>query len=146
HDQGGVFELESVAVAMFESVHLVSNHASAGGAMVVRDSTVIIRDSHFEANIAAFSGGALHVDDASDVSIARTVFLDNITSGSGGAIGSQYGSDVRMASSVFAGNVANNGNAISLHDTSLALTFVTLAGSPMGAAISMPDEGFDVTM
>ena len=86
-----------------------SSTNDAGGALYLKDSSIIIENSNFT-NCNSLFGGAI-CDLNSDLSIDNAVFSSNDAVYDGGAIFKMYG-DLSVLNSKFNFNAANNGGAI----------------------------------
>jgi hypothetical protein len=115
-----------------------SSVEGSGGALLVRNSDVILTKVHFVANAASASGGAVRA------LTSRLVFLDcefrdNSANDGGGAIDGSYESTLEISDSRFRGNQSSWGGASSIRNGSLA-TF-THSEFANNAAIQYPALG-----
>jgi hypothetical protein len=102
---GGVLTLEDVTIAGG------CLPGGAGGALLARGGTLILRRATVEASIAAFGGGVAIDDGGLDLN--ESSLVDNLAAGPGGGIALFGAPDrLRIERSTIAGNVAGDGGGI----------------------------------
>jgi 6-phosphogluconolactonase (cycloisomerase 2 family) len=116
---GGAIYLDANAVLNVQRAAFDGNLswvAPAGAIFVAINSTAVVADSSFNANIAGTplngqSGGAIY--NTETLTVTRSAFYLNIATSNGGAVANDRGGNARLFNTTLAGNVATgNGGAI----------------------------------
>ncbi len=126
-NQGRVLRATNlVSAATLANLTVKGGHAfgashveGSGGALLLRNSDVILTQVHFVGNIATASGGAVRALTAHPVFL-DCEFHDNRAGQGGGAIDASYESTLEVLDSRFQGNQAAWGGAASIRSASVA--------------------------
>jgi MYXO-CTERM domain-containing protein len=103
------------SLAVLTRLTVTNNVSGADGAIATDFAHVFIEESHFEGNHALDDGGAIDVDNGSDVQVNESTFVANTSDNSSGAINAQGGGTLTVQNSTFADNVAGgDGGAVRL--------------------------------
>jgi CSLREA domain-containing protein len=112
-DSGGAIFSEGTLTVTASSFYSNTTDIADGGAIYINSGQADIRDSHFEANVAGYAGGAIYNHDhdtlyGGDLTIQDSTFTKNRSFGGyGGAIANQ--SDLEVTGGTFTLNSAQNG-------------------------------------
>ena len=99
--------------AVFTRITVSNNISGADGAIATDNANLFIDDSTFQGNQALDDGGALDIDNDSEVQISQTSFVANTSVNSGGAINAQGGGMVAIEGCTFDSNIAQgDGGAV----------------------------------
>jgi predicted outer membrane repeat protein len=101
------------SLAVLTRLTVTRNISGADGAIATDFAHVFIEDSYFEGNHAIDDGGALDVDNGSEVQVDQCTFVGNTSTNSSAAINAQGGGTLTVQNSTFTENVAGgDGGAI----------------------------------
>lgn len=107
---------------------LENGNARSGGALESSSSNVTVANCTFQGNYATVNGGALHVDNDTNLVLEGTNnFSGNVAENQGGAIRAGSSSVNINGTANFQGNVATSGGAVAVSDVS----FLHLAGDSL---------------
>ncbi|MBN2343518.1 MAG: right-handed parallel beta-helix repeat-containing protein [Deltaproteobacteria bacterium] len=117
---GGALMISNASVQL-RNVNFIGNvSALSGGAVVIKDSDVSIENCHFESNFTDGDGGAVHAENAT-IACTQSTFLDNRAAGYGGAVVAQN-TTMTFEKNIFTGNNATGGGAVSAGESTFTAT------------------------
>lgn len=116
HATTRLFMVDNASLYM-SNMRVMNGNSSVGGAIAAARSTVVLDSSYFIGNNASMFGGALYVDDFTNVSmIGGTHFIENYAMEDGGAVYLDDAAKILCTGeTVFENNTADNyGGAVAL--------------------------------
>ena len=109
-----IFDIEAYVQMSGLTLTQGSNNYGYGGAIYV-DDYLVLHNMTLSNNTTSGDGGAVFVDDGSEMDVYASTFTGNTSGNDGGAIAVEDESDLELTGSTFTGNVAaGTGGAIAL--------------------------------
>ncbi|NNF68554.1 MAG: right-handed parallel beta-helix repeat-containing protein, partial [Acidimicrobiia bacterium] len=132
---GAIFISGSGLNLTVRRVDFLLNAGDDGGAIGVKDATVLVEDSTFSGNTASRRGGGFH-NDSGITTITGSTFTGNSanTEDGGGILNRGGSADLTVTNSTLSGNSAvRNGGGISIENTTTLLNVTVTANSASNA-------------
>ncbi len=145
---GGVYVSGNSASLIARRTIFANGVANDGGAIGVRDGTLVVEDATLSGNQATRRGGALH-NDAGAATVVRSTFTSNSAgSEDGGAILNRGGgATLTLTNSTLSGNLADrNGGGFSNESTATLLNVTITANTANGAGGGIRRQGGTVNV
>ncbi|MBI9019264.1 MAG: tandem-95 repeat protein [Phycisphaerae bacterium] len=120
----GIFLIDGGASVQIDGVHFTNGSTIAkGGAININNaSDLTLVDCYLTDNFADQGGGAIIVLNASDITIQESVIANNTATGTGGGIQFRNGSTGQIENTIISGNLAGDGGGIGLKNDGNVVT------------------------
>jgi cysteine-rich repeat protein len=128
---GAVLNAEGGSHVIFDGCRITECGSDGdGGALLVRNSSLLVSNSHFDQNRAELNGGAVAIVDGGSGIVSDSTFTRNSAANFAGAVSVARASTLEMERTVVSLNIANQGGAVGIYTSStLNVTSTVIANN-----------------